>query len=72
VKHGNHSVVARLDLGDMPDVLTVLSGREQSVRLLDDLRTRLGDDPAGWWEPLTGTLYPADAPRPRGRKREAS
>jgi type IV secretion system protein VirB4 len=72
VKHGNHSVVARLDLGDMPDVLTVLSGREQSVRLLDDLRARLGDDPAGWWEPLTGTPYPADAPRPRGRKREAS
>ena len=59
VKHGNHSVVARLDLGDMPDILTVLSGRESSVRHLDDLRAQLGDDPAAWWEPLTGTAWPA-------------
>ena len=75
VKHGNHSVVARLDLGDMPDILTVLSGRESSVRQLDDLRARLGDDPAQWWEPLTGTRWPdsgpALAPRKRTPKREA-
>ena len=67
VKHGNHSVVARLDLSSMPDVLTVLSGRESTVRQLDELRARLGDDPHDWWQPLTGTAFPAVTPRRKGR-----
>ncbi|GGZ23985.1 VirB4 family type IV secretion/conjugal transfer ATPase [Asticcacaulis endophyticus] len=58
VKHGNHSVVARLDLSAMPDLLTMLSGRESTVRRLDELRAELGDDPAHWWQPLVGTPYP--------------
>ncbi|HWU48614.1 MAG TPA: VirB4 family type IV secretion/conjugal transfer ATPase [Asticcacaulis sp.] len=62
VKHGNHSVVARLDLSSMPEILTVLSGREQSVRRLDELRARLGDDPALWWTDLTGAAWPGPAP----------
>ena len=61
VKHGNHSVVARLDLSAMPEILTVLSGREQSVRRLDELRARLGDDPAAWWSELTQTSWPGAA-----------
>jgi type IV secretion system protein VirB4 len=32
----------------MPDLLTVLSGRESSVRRLDDLRARYGDAPGDW------------------------
>ncbi|ESQ87184.1 type VI secretion protein [Asticcacaulis sp. AC460] len=68
VKHGNHSVVARLDLSSMPDVLTVLSGRESTVRQLDELRAQYGDDPHDWWQPLIGTPYPESAtPRKRGR-----
>ncbi|MGN6425127.1 MAG: VirB4 family type IV secretion/conjugal transfer ATPase [Asticcacaulis sp.] len=62
VKHGNHSVVARLDLSNMPEILTVLSGREQSVRRLDELRARLGDDPALWWSELTGQAWPGPTP----------
>jgi type IV secretion system protein VirB4 len=62
VKHGNHSVVARLDLSGMPDLITVLSGREATVRKLDDLRRRRGDHPAGWWEDLTGSPWPGPAP----------
>jgi type IV secretion system protein VirB4 len=58
VRHANHSVVIRLDLSGMGEVLTVLSGREASVRRLDDLRARLGDDPANWYEPLTGRPWP--------------
>ncbi len=58
VRHANHSVVIRLDLSGMSELLTVLSGREASVRLLDDLRARLGDDPAAWYEPLTGQQWP--------------
>lgn len=67
VKHGNHSVVARLDLSSMPDILTVLSGRESTVRQLDDLRAIHGDDPRDWWQPLIGTEYPEAAARKRGR-----
>ena len=55
VKHGNHSVVARLDLSGMPDLLTVLSGRESSVRQLDELRCRHGDRPHMWWPALVGS-----------------
>lgn len=48
VKHGNESVVARLNLTGEDDLLTVLSGRERSVRLFDEIRSRTGDDPALW------------------------
>jgi type IV secretion system protein VirB4 len=58
VRHANHSVVARLDLAGEPDILTVLSGREASVRRLDQLREEHGDAPAGWFKRLTGTAWP--------------
>jgi type IV secretion system protein VirB4 len=48
IKHGTDSVVARLNLGGEQDILTVLSGRERTVRLLDEIRTQTGDDPAEW------------------------
>ena len=59
VRHANHSVVARLDLSGMPDLLTILSGREASVRRLDILRAELGDDPARWYPLLTNQPWPA-------------
>jgi type IV secretion system protein VirB4 len=58
IRHANHSVVARLDLAGEPDILTVLSGREASVRRLDQLREEHGDAPAGWLKRLTGTEWP--------------
>ena len=48
IKHGNDSVVARLDLSGMDDILAILSGRESSVRRLDDLRRAYGDAPEAW------------------------
>ena len=48
IKHGNDSVVARLNLTGEKDILTVLSGRERTVRLLDEIRGVTGDDPADW------------------------
>jgi type IV secretion system protein VirB4 len=48
IKHGNDSVVARLNLSGEKDLLTVLSGRERTVRLLDQIRIETGDDPADW------------------------
>jgi len=48
IKHGAESVVARLDLSGEQEILTVLSGRERTVRLLDTIRAEHGDDPADW------------------------
>ncbi|WP_428062224.1 VirB4 family type IV secretion/conjugal transfer ATPase [Brevundimonas sp.] len=48
IKRGGESVVARLDLSGETDILTILSGRERTVRLLDELRAEVGDDPADW------------------------
>jgi type IV secretion system protein VirB4 len=48
IKHGNDSVVARLNLTGEKEILTVLSGRERTVRLLDEIRLETGDDPADW------------------------
>ena len=48
VKHGTHSVIARLDLSGEDDLLAVLSGREETVGLLDQIRAEVGDDPKDW------------------------
>ena len=48
IKHGNDSVVVRLNLTGEKDLLTVLSGRERTVRLLDEIRLETGDDPMLW------------------------
>lgn len=48
IKHGTDSVVARLNLSNEPELLTILSGRERTVRLLDAIREEVGDDPADW------------------------
>jgi type IV secretion system protein VirB4 len=48
IKHGAESVVARLNLTGERELLTILSGRERTVRLLDEIRAERGDDPADW------------------------
>ena len=48
IKHGTDSVVVRLNLASQPQLLTVLSGRERTVRMLDALREELGDSPKAW------------------------
>ncbi|KQN21201.1 type VI secretion protein [Sphingomonas sp. Leaf33] len=48
IKHGTESVVARLDLTGERDLLTILSGRERTVRLLDTIRAEHGDAPEAW------------------------
>jgi type IV secretion system protein VirB4 len=63
IKHGNDSVIARLDLTGLDRILTVLSGREASVRILDQLRTEVGDNPADWLETLIERVAAQDAHR---------
>jgi len=48
IKHDSTSVVARLDLGGEDDILAILSGREETVLLCDQIRAEVGDDPADW------------------------
>ncbi|MEO6716702.1 MAG: VirB4 family type IV secretion/conjugal transfer ATPase [Novosphingobium sp.] len=61
VRHANHSVVIRLDLSGMDEMLAVLSGREASVRRLDALRAATGDAPEHWYQLLTGKPWPGGA-----------
>lgn len=60
IRHAEHSVVVRLDLSGMPDLLTVLSGRESTVRRLDAARAQVGDSPADWWPLVVGARWPGD------------
>ena len=48
IKQGHDSVVVELDLNGMEDELAVLSGRQGTVALLDELRAEFGDDPDIW------------------------
>lgn len=48
IRHGTESAVVRLDLSGEKEILTILSGREASVRKLDLIRAASGDDPAEW------------------------
>lgn len=52
VKQGRQSAVLRLNLAGEEELLTILSGRERTVRLLDAIRSRTGDDPAAWMPEL--------------------
>ncbi len=52
VKQGHDSVVVELDLTGADDLLAVLSGRAETVALLDRLRAEVGDDYALWRAPF--------------------
>ena len=52
VKQGHDSVVVELDLSGMDDALSVLSGRTETVALLDRLRAETGDAYAQWRDPF--------------------
>ena len=52
IKQGFNSVVAELRLDGLDDQLAVLSGRTETVDLLDRIRARVGDDPKDWLEPF--------------------
>lgn len=48
IKQGVKAVVAKVDLSGMNDVISVLSGRAETVLLLDQIRHQYGDDPSKW------------------------
>ena len=48
VKQGHTSIVAKLDLGGMPNELKVLSGREETLVAMEEAIAHAGTDPAAW------------------------
>ena len=48
VKQGKDVVVAKLDLSGMDDIISVLSGRAETVSVLDEVIKEYGDDPEIW------------------------
>jgi type IV secretion system protein VirB4 len=48
IKHDQDSVIARLDLSNMLDIVKVLSGNVDTVQECEELRARVGDDPRVW------------------------
>lgn len=48
VKHGTDSVIAKLDLSGMDEYISVLSGRTENVRILDEILEEHGNDPDKW------------------------
>lgn len=52
IKQGLNSVVAELRLDGLDAELAVLSGRTETVDLLDRIRAEVGDDPANWLNPF--------------------
>lgn len=56
IKSGQDSVIARLDLSSMSDLIRVLSGRTETLTECAALRERHGDDPAAWLPPFLGRV----------------
>ena len=48
VKQDNDGVVAKIDLSGMEEFINVLSGRIQTVTLLDEIMNEVGEDPKNW------------------------
>ena len=72
IRQPGASVVVRLDLSGMPEVLALLSGRESTVRRLDALRAAYGDAPQGWYPALTGQPWPGEEADPTALWTEAA
>lgn len=56
IKHGHESVVARLNLSGEKDILTILSGREETVRIFDEIQASGGLAPEAWMPALLGRM----------------
>lgn len=51
VKQDNDGVIARIDLNGMEEVIRVLSGRAETVIMMDEVMAQVGSDPDDWLPP---------------------
>jgi type IV secretion system protein VirB4 len=50
VKQDNDCVIARINLSGMDDLINILSGRTETVSILDEVMEEFGEDPRDWLE----------------------
>jgi type IV secretion system protein VirB4 len=55
IKHDQDSVIARLDLSAIPDLVKVLSGTPERVEEMESLMARYGEAPEQWLSHFCGT-----------------
>ena len=48
IKHGTDSIIARLDLSGMNSFISILSGRTETVTILEEIMKQHGNAPDGW------------------------
>ncbi|MFM7702885.1 MAG: VirB4 family type IV secretion/conjugal transfer ATPase, partial [Alphaproteobacteria bacterium] len=48
VKQDNDGVVAKVDLNGMSDVINVLSGKVETINIIDEIIKDVGEDPTDW------------------------
>ncbi|AWD32932.1 Type IV secretion system protein VirB4 [Candidatus Fokinia solitaria] len=48
IKQGNDAVIAKIDLSGMDDVISILSGRAETVLILDSIIAKYGANPEIW------------------------
>ena len=63
VKQGHRSALAKLDLSQMGDALTVLSGTTDNVALLEEIRAEVGESPEVWLPIFLERVAQRQAPR---------
>jgi type IV secretion system protein VirB4 len=57
VKQDSNAVITRISLAGMDDIISILSGRVETVDLLDKIRAKVGDDPSAWLPIFLDTLH---------------
>jgi len=56
VKQDSNAVMARVDMRGMEDIIHLLSGRIETVELLNQIRQKVGDKPSDWIPPFLAQL----------------
>ena len=48
LKQDNDGVIARIDLSGMDEIIRVLSGRVDTIAILDEIMAKVGNNPDVW------------------------
>ena len=60
VKQGLNAVIARVNLSGMDNIINVLSGRADTIILVNQLRAKYGDDPEKWLPAFYNKMHAHD------------
>ena len=57
IKQDTHTAITRIDLSGMSDAIHILSGRAETVELLNSIRQDIGDEPEDWIPIFLAKVY---------------